>query len=242
VLDALQDTLLSVIYPQQCRVCSREVEDRVNGVACRDCWQATRIFAGDEMLCEKCGAFLGEAAAPVAARCHKCNEHHYHKAVAAGVYEKALAAAIVDLKTSPHLSKRMRSLISQGLTCVDLVGIELIVPVPLAKERYVERGFNQAEIIARAVAAAASLPVDTFSLARTVHTPLHRLGMDQRARELTVENAFAVARPKLVSGKAILLVDDVLTSGATASACAKVLTKNGANRVNVFTIARAVLR
>jgi predicted amidophosphoribosyltransferase len=64
--------------------------------------------------------------------------------------------------------------------------------------------------------------------------------MDKKARELTVRNAFEVVRPKLINGKNIVLVDDVFTSGATASYCAKVLKKNGASRVNVFTLARAV--
>jgi predicted amidophosphoribosyltransferase len=65
--------------------------------------------------------------------------------------------------------------------------------------------------------------------------------MDQRARELTVQHAFEVVRPKLIDGRNLVLVDDVLTSGATASACAKVLKKNGASRVTVFTLARAVM-
>ena len=66
--------------------------------------------------------------------------------------------------------------------------------------------------------------------------------MDQKARELTIHNAFEVTRPKLITDKNVLLVDDVLTSGATASQAAKILKKNGATRVNVFTLARAVLR
>ena len=65
--------------------------------------------------------------------------------------------------------------------------------------------------------------------------------MDQKARELSVRNAFEVKRPKLIAGKNVLLVDDVLTSGATASDAAKVLKKAGAARVYVFTLARAVM-
>jgi predicted amidophosphoribosyltransferase len=65
--------------------------------------------------------------------------------------------------------------------------------------------------------------------------------MDQRARELTVVNAFEVTRPNLIKGKSILLVDDIFTSGATASSCAHVLKKSGAASVNVFTLARAVM-
>ena len=70
---------------------------------------------------------------------------------------------------------------------------------------------------------------------------MHRIAMDKKARELTVVNAFEVTRPNLIAGQRILLVDDIFTSGATASACAKVLKKNGAVEVNVFTLARAIL-
>ena len=75
-------------------------------------------------------------------------------------------------------------------------------------------------------------------MTRTIHTPMHRAGMDAKGRALTVEKAFAVTRPKLIAGKNILLVDDVLTSGATISACAKILKKNGARKVFVLTVAR----
>ena len=242
MLARLQDSLISIIYPQECRVCAGEVEQRSDGVACAQCWAATRIFGGSEILCQKCGAYLGEQAAPVAVSCHRCDEHHYDKAIAAGIYEKALAASIVELKAAPGLPKRLRAIIEAAVRHADLAHIDLIVPVPLAKERKIERGFNQAEIIGEVVSRIARIPLDRLSLARSRHTPVHRIGMDQRARELTVQNAFQVARPKLVKGRSVLLVDDVLTSGATASFCAKALKKNGAARVDVFTLARAVMR
>ena len=140
------------------------------------------------------------------------------------------------------MPKRPRSIIEAALGRADLTHIDRIVPVPLAKERQIERGFNQAEIIGAIASRIARIPLDHLSLARSLHTPIHRIGMDQRARELTVQNAFEVVRPKLIKGRAILLVDDVLTSGATASYCAKALKKNGASRVDVFTLARAVMQ
>jgi len=118
--------------------------------------------------------------------------------------------------------------------------VDLIVPVPLSVGRHKDRGFNQAEIIANALAAFSGVPVDAASLARTTDTPMHRGGMDQKAREMTVRKAFEVVRPKLVAGKSVILVDDVFTSGSTASFCSKALRKHGANGIKVFTLARAV--
>lgn len=240
MLKALTDPLLSIIYPRECRVCSGHVTSLDDGAACGNCWTTTKLFTGKEMLCEKCGAFFADEAAAIPVFCHKCEEHFYDKAIAAGIYEKALSASIVELKSTPNLSPHTRAIISDiGHRLPD---VDLIIPIPLSKLRQIERGYNQAELIAKCIADLTGTAIDIASLTRRSHTPIHRMGMDQKARELTVEKAFEVVRPKLISGKRILLVDDVLTSGATASACAKALKKKGSAEVYVFTLARAVIR
>jgi ComF family protein len=241
MLRLLENSLSSIIYPQECRVCSGEVDDVDDGVACASCWGDTRFFTGKEMLCRKCGAFFAAEAAPVPVTCHKCDNHHYEQAWAIGVYEKALAASILNLKITPHLPRRIATAISSFSSSDLFAHVDVLVPVPLSRQRRRERGFNQAEVIAHAVSRVMRWDVDVSSLTRKVHTPIHRIGMDQKARELAIHNAFVVARPKLIEGKSILLVDDVLTSGATASQAAKILKKNGAASVKVFTLARAVL-
>jgi len=114
------------------------------------------------------------------------------------------------------------------------------MPIPLSKIRRHDRGFNQAEIVAKVVARVLGMRLDKASLVRTVHTPKHRAAMDKKSRAATVKGAFEVTRPRLVSGESILLVDDVLTSGSTASACAHELKQHGAAWVGVLTLARAV--
>lgn len=116
---------------------------------------------------------------------------------------------------------------------------DAVVSVPLSTRRLRERGFNQAAVLGKVVARHTAIPLDEISLVRSTHTPMHRVGMDRKARAATVKNAFQVVRPKLVEGKNILLIDDVLTSGETASVCAGVLKKVGAVTVNVLTVARA---
>lgn len=192
------------------------------------------------MLCDKCGAYFGENAAPARVFCRKCDEYFFDRAFALGIYEKALATSIISLKNSPHLPTRISQLIQNRL--YDLESVDIIMPIPLSKGRQLERGFNQAEIVARTIGEIVGKPVDSKSLERHLHTHIHRMGMDQKARELSVRNAFSVTRPRLIKDKTVLLVDDVLTSGATASFCARALKKNGASRVIVFTLARAVMR
>jgi ComF family protein len=114
------------------------------------------------------------------------------------------------------------------------------MPVPLHEERLRERGFNQAGEIANALSKLSGLKVDEWSLARMIHTERHRAGMDERARRESVENAFDIRRPRLVENENILLVDDVFTTGATVSSCARALKNAGAGEVFALTIARPV--
>ena len=238
MLRRLPDSILSVIYPQECCVCGGEVEYSEDGVACSGCWNETNVFDGSETLCTKCGAFLFGTMSSGGASCRKCDEHSYDRAFAAGLYEKALAAAILELKKTPHLSGRVKRLIIESVYRVHDRTSDLVIPIPLSSRRLRERGFNQAALIGRLVAKHTGLEFDESTLIRKVHTPMHRAGMDRKARALTVANAFDVVRPKLIDNKSILLVDDILTSGETASNCAKILKRNGAATVNVLTIAR----
>jgi len=237
----LRDSLLSLVYPQECRVCFRHIENSDDGAACSGCWAETRTLDGSQMLCAKCGAFFGDKRASVDVYCRKCDDHFYDRAVAAGIYEKAIAASVVKLKTVPVIDARLRSLVIAAFNRSGFDDADLIIPIPLGRRRRIERGFNQAELIGKIIAAHSGVKLDTNSVRRKGHSPMHRVAMDAKARDLTVRNTFEVTRPKLVHGKDILLVDDVFTSGATTSHCAKSLKKNGANRVNVLTLARAVM-
>ncbi|MCD9186928.1 MAG: ComF family protein [Pyrinomonadaceae bacterium] len=233
------DSLLSLTFPQACQICENSVENYADGVVCRGCWKRTRIFSGNEVLCAKCGAFLLEGKS-VKTFCRLCDEHFYDRAKAVGIYEKALAAEVIELKKVPHLSRTLRELYYSAFENSDFHDADLLIPVPLSKKRRIERGFNQAEVLGKFLERKTKIKCDNKTLARTNHTPMHRAAMDRKAREMTVEKAFEVTRPNLVEGKNIVLIDDVFTSGATVSACAEILKKNGAVRVDVLTIARAV--
>ena len=237
---AVRDSLLSLVYPKQCRACDRAVESVDDGQACPSCWRETRLFNGTEMLCAKCGAYFGESAAAIDVFCRRCDDHHYDRAVAGGVYERAIAASIASLKSVPVIPTRVAELLISTWDRSGFANTDLIIPVPLSDRRRIERGFNQAEVIGTIISKRAGIPIDCHSLIRKTHTPIHRKAMDQKARELSVHNAFRVVRPNLIAGKNIVLVDDVLTSGSTVSNCAKALKQDGAAIVNVITLARAV--
>lgn len=235
------DSLLALFYPQSCAVCSGSVEARALGVACINCWRQTRIFTATETMCWRCGL---PASGTVSSehreqvRCHRCDEDAFTAARACGVYEGALRASVLQLKREPHISRRLIDLMVQVQKQHPLSEAKRIVPVPLHPEREKVRGFNQAKLIGRELSSATSLPLDEVSLVRTHHSELHRAGMDLKDRRKTVENAFAVKYPALIAGEHVLLVDDVFTTGATVSSCARALLNAGAVEVYVLTIAR----
>ncbi len=235
----LSDSILALIYPQDCNACNGEVESFGDGVSCSNCWEATKIFDGNETLCIKCGAFLFEGGGSGNLLCRRCTEHRYDRAVSLGNYENALTASVLRLKRIPHTPLRLRRLFIDAFERISSEQYSLVIPVPLSSRRQYERGFNQAAVLGRVISKHARLPLDEKSLVRRKHTLMHRAGMDNKARNLTVKNAFEVVRPKLIDGQSVLLVDDVFTSGETASMCASVLKASGASTVNVLTVARA---
>jgi len=235
----IYDSLLTLAYPQACQICENSVENLADGVACRSCWEKTLIFSGAETLCGKCGRFLQAKPTTLETFCHRCDEQFYDSALAVGIYENALSASVLHLKREPFVAKRLQNLFISRFQNSDFQDASLIVSVPLSKKRRLERGFNQAEVLAKILAKQTRIKLDEQSLIRKIHTPMHRAAMDTKAREMSVKNAFQVKRPKFVEGENILLVDDVFTSGATVSNCAKILKENGARQVCVLTVARA---
>jgi ComF family protein len=242
-LDVLCDAALALVYPRACAVCGSEcVESRADAPACAKCWRETRLFDGDETLCWKCGA-LALASLPAekrsGVRCRRCDAWAFAAARACGPYRGALRAAVLGMKREPFVSARLSRMLAEAASREPLSSATLAVPVPLHAERERERGFNQAALLARALTKQTRLRLDEWSLARVAHAERHRAGLDARARRETVEAAFEVTRPRLIEGERVLLVDDVFTTGATASACASALLAVGAAEVFVLTAARA---
>jgi ComF family protein len=240
-IDSLYDAALALVYPQACALCGASVEARADGVACAACWRETRIFDGQDTLCWKCGA-PSHAILPVEkhmdVRCRRCDEEFFDAARACGLYEGALRASVLSLKRETYVASRLAHLLYTTQQREPLKTATRIIPVPLHPERQRERGFNQAATLGHALARLSRLPLDEWSLVRTLHTERHRTGMDAQARRESVRQAFQVERPRLIEGERILLIDDVLTTGATVSACAAALKAAGAEAVFVLTIAR----
>jgi len=242
---------LAVIFPTSCSLCHQELTQATSIDVCRHCWNHLEPWLG--AACAVCGLpFPSERPlASAVALCPQCREEEFEfdRARSYGLYTGDLRAVILQLKFRhrERLGKRLGELL--GSTWSSLAetlpaAAPVLVPVPLHHSRKRERGFNQAELLARGlrrVAGAAGTPrlrIETRCLYRTRATP-PQTGLSLQQRKENVRDVFAVARPDRIRGRVAILVDDVMTTGATLSACAAALKKAGALQVLGLTLARA---
>ena len=154
------------------------------------------------------------------------------------IYDDASAKAIHRFKYNRDTtySRPLGSIIS---SYSELKGLDMVIPVPLHIKRLRERGFNQSRLLARRVGTVWGVPVRADVLARAAATlPQTDLGAEDR--RANVRGAFTLRRPGVVVGRHVLLVDDIMTTGATAGECAALLRDAGAATVGVVTVARVV--
>jgi len=239
----LPGSFSALLFPDQCRLCDRPLRELTAVPVCAACLD-TLPPARSPHVCQVCGLPF-ENAAPLhqVETCGLCRRQApaFHKARGYGSYDGKLRQLIHLLKYS-----RMRPLARPLARCMasrlgELGPLDLIIPVPLHGPRKWRRGFNQAEALAREVSRFAGVPWTAGVLRRTRATP-PQVGLSHRQRRLNLTGAFAVRRPESVRQRRVLLVDDVMTTGATLDTCARALTAAGARSVAGLTAARAKRR
>lgn len=211
---------------------------------CPDCWQQLD-FLGPP-ACARCDRPFAQPQGE-GALCGACmaDPPPFDRVRGVLAYGPLPRALVVRFKHGRHvaLARLIARLMASRLPPPDERGDErwLLIPVPLHRWRLWRRGFNQAAIIARHLAAMTQLPVLVDALERRRATPLLR-GLGRRQRAKVVRGAFAVRadRRDAIAGAHILLIDDVFTTGATARACAAALRRAGAARVEVLVLARVL--
>ena len=234
----LKTTLVDLLFPPLCVSC-REPLGAGHGF-CADCW--TKIAFLDGPVCDCCGlpfAFdPGEGT-----RCGAClaRPPTYERARAIFAYDENSRAPILAFKHADRLDlvpgfAHWLERTGAGL----LKDCDLIVPVPLHRGRLWQRRYNQAAELARALGRRTSKPVAVQALERTRPTESQGAMASARGRRRNVQGAFKVPNPGQVRDRDVLLVDDVLTTGATVEACAHALKRAGAARVQILALARVV--
>ena len=227
-------TLLDFALPPRCAGCAEVIEDV--GAFCPDCWGAMEWLGNSG--CQTCGLPLSGTEADSCGRClaEPPGLDRMRAAVAYGDLSRSIALRLKygrKVALARTMARYMASLGDAGR------GEVLVMPVPLHRRRLWSRGFNQAGLVARELARGWGYPFEASLLRRTRATrPLK--GMSHGQRRKAVSGAFAVADPDRIRGREVILVDDVLTSGSTAEACARALRKAGAARVELICWARVV--
>lgn len=238
------DAVLGFFYPDICQFCGQQRASASEGYVCGRCWSregGVRFIRPP--LCERCGLpYEGDITHEF--ECGNCREMelHFRYARAAVAAQGLVLEAIHRYKYQSALwveAFLAGLLVKEAAPVIAREGWDAIIPVPLHPMKQREREFNQSERLARHLGRATGLPVNTRLLTRALPTRTQtRLSRAERAAN--VRHAFALRDGCRLDGKRVVLVDDVLTTGATTSACALTLRKAGASDVCVWTVARGL--
>jgi len=225
-------SFLNWLYPDRCVFCQEIVKD-CHEEYCESCISDVRII--DKSFCEKCGKLhKGDTGL-----CYDCRKHRHYftQGRAMFVYDEPVKSSLFGLKFFKHtwIGRKYGLLLGRFFVEQDLWEVDMIVPVPLHYGRRIERGYNQARIIADYMSPIIDVPVSHKLLSRVKATkPQKDLSDHKRHRNLI--NAFKVKGDD-ARGKRVLLIDDIYTTGATIDGCAKVLKESGAVKVYFLTVA-----
>jgi ComF family protein len=244
------ESLFATLFPADCRICGEPLIRISRLPVCEDCLESIHPIAGG--LCAICGERIVSAYALESEdiRCGICRrlDPPFAKAAAYGSYESGLRELIHMLKyqqvrPAANVLGRMLAEVIVELQAGWYPAPVLVVPVPLFSAKLRQRGFNQAEVIAR-MALKVSPEREKYSVAADLlersRDTQSQIGLTRHQRRENLRGAFRVTDREKVAGREILLVDDVFTTGTTASECARVLRRAGAARVWVATVARTL--
>jgi competence protein ComFC len=236
------DAVVSVFFPAGCRICEGLLKGASRVPICEECLSSFEV--PQEKKCEICGQTIGwptTEGEPLLCRACQQKTYAFERARSYGIYEGSLVKAILLLKW--ERIEPLGALFAERLAEVarregQILAAEVVVPVPLHRDRERQRGYNQAGLISKPLARKLGLPHKAVLLMRTRPRPNKQV-LTFEERWESVRGAFATRPGSQVDNKRVLLVDDVMTTGATLDACARALLASGAKSVLALTVARA---
>jgi len=230
-----------LLYPPNCFLCKTYIHpDFPNSVLCRLCFQS--ITLNKPTFCPKCSRHMGEH--PTRVLCRECHFFRPHFDFAWGCcqYNNTIKKLIYSFKYGQKTL--LRKPLVEAMTAfvnafhLDIDQFDSFLPIPLYSARQRERGFNQAEILAKDLGQYFSKPLLKHSLKRIRSTKSQAI-LSKKERWTNIYSAFRIKNSNTIKDQNILLIDDLLTTGATASEAARTLKDAGARRVSVLALAIA---
>jgi ComF family protein len=236
------DSLLNLAYPEVCYLCSEPVHRQQDCGVCSCCWEKAVALKIRPPRCPSCGLPFQNFEDDSEHLCGNCIRMMppYSGARSFGYYAAELSGLIQGLKFQGrrNLVRLLTPLMARTFhDSWDRSDFDLLAPVPLHPKRKRERGYNQSELLARSLARYTAIPLDHVLVRFRATMP--QVGLTDTQRLKNVRNAFRCIKPQAIRNRRVLLIDDVMTTGATASSAAQALLKGGARRVSVLTVARA---
>jgi competence protein ComFC len=231
--------LFHVFFPDNCRLCEAPLTEVSRVPVCRPCITKPEPLQA-EYYCAACRSpFVNEFPLDEQGLCGLCRRglNGFDAAYSFGFYEGALGELVQLFKYGKvtTLARPLGEMLTRALPRNQR--FDVVVPMPMHWRRRWERGFNQADLLARELGRRSGLPVRQLVNRGTATPP--QAGLTSAKRRANVAAAFQIPNPARVKNQRVLLIDDVLTTGATAGACARALKKAGAHSVTVLTVARA---
>ncbi|HPF44018.1 MAG TPA: ComF family protein [Syntrophomonadaceae bacterium] len=232
----MQNLLLDIIFPQHCcSICRKPGRFGTKSPWCKQCTEGMQELKQSSPICDKCGKYINGPNS----FCADCSSEEpiFHIARAVGPYNDSFRIAIKVLKFLGRrfLSVRMGQMMAETVLAEQRFWpLDLIIPVPASKGHLEQRGFNQTELLANQIAKKIKVKMAADILKRVKETPSQR-ELSKPEREKNLLCAFEVCDSRRISGKNILLVDDVYTTGSTSKECTRTLLEAGAAKVSVIT-------
>lgn len=238
-LRELTRALGDLAFPRTCSFCETGTTLAADQVLCPACREALREITPP--FCQKCGLPVQTLGPEGPEFCGRCLSSPQAFGIAryGFSYEEALRIAILKFKYHGMLSleQPLADLLAAAFRRhFDRHAYDLIVPMPIHPKRLVERGFNQAVVLADGLSAAIGVPVDRTSFRKVKNTP-PQVGLSDAQRADNVRGSFAVSRPERLRDRRILLVDDVCTTGSTISHAARTISRADPGRLDVLVLA-----
>jgi ComF family protein len=230
--------LFQLIFPDECRVCGEPLRDVSRIPVCGACLRQPTAIAADYYCADCKTPFLNRFPLDQQGRCSLCRLGltGFDTVYTFGSYEDTLRTLIHLFKYNQvrPLARPLGALVARAIPREHR--FDLIIPMPLHWKKRWSRGYNQSELLAKEVSRRWGVPVK--KMVRRVKATAAQAGLSNSKRRLNVRGAFQIRKGANLKGLRVLLIDDVLTTGSTASACASVLKRAGASHVAVAAVAR----
>ncbi len=239
----LREGLISLLLPADCRVCQHPLEPSNITFVCIDCWSKIKWLKAP--YCSRCSRPLSSALKSIPIfLCPECRRQnvYFNRAFIPTLYQGVMKKVIHLLKYNKKtgIMRSLKKIIESYFDHLNspLPELDLVVAIPLHRKKLRERGFNQAELIAKVVAKHLQVRLTKGNLKR-IKATITQTFLDREGRRRNLRKAFVVKNKDEFQAKNVLLVDDVYTTGTTIKEAAKVLKEARAKNICVFALARA---